>query len=531
MKFNNEKEQQKILNKVEKYFNKKEKTKTWEAGKDWVHYSGPKFNADEYKAAIQVLLDEWLILGKKGRRFEAKFAKELGCKYGVMTNSGSSANLLMIASLALGSNRLPKNSKIITPVSGFSTTVAPIIQMGFKPVFIDVELETMNIDLDKLEAFLIKERKTKTKREWSKALMFAHVLGNPPNMDRVMTLVEKYDLLLLEDCCDALGSKYKDKLLGSFGKIATCSFFPAHHMTCGEGGFVATNDEKLYNKLRSLRDWGRGCHCAGEKENLSTDGACGKRFSNWLPNMQDLIVDHKYIFSNIGFNLRPTEMQAAMANIQMEKLHTFHIGRRVRYKMLNKIFKKYSDSFHIVPETEDAWVSWFALPIIIKDSALFNREEIINFFESKKIQTRPYFAGNILHQPGYTFLTKHKGNEVENFPNANKVLRNSFFLGVSPVISFEQIKYIGEMLDEFMERHVILHNISKFVAPENDEDHITFDGQNFVACKKFIGDLFDNTLNYPNIITQNGVVRVEPYTTIKKDKSGNLSIYNFSKVK
>ena len=452
MGFNNGKEQQKILKMIQKYFDKKEKTKTWEAGKDWVHYAGPKFDADEYKAAIQVLLDEWLILGKKGREFEANFAEKLGCKYGIMTNSGSSANLLMMASLALGKNRLPKGSKIITPVSGFSTTVAPIIQMGFRPVFVDVELKTMNIDLDKLEDFLIQERKTAPQHEWSKALVFAHVLGNPPDMSRVMKIVKDYDLMLLEDCCDALGSIYKNKKLGSLGKMATCSFFPAHHMTCGEGGFVATNDKKLYDKLRSLRDWGRGCSCAGKEENVSSNGACGKRFSNWLPNMPDLVFDHKYIFSNIGFNLRPTEMQAAMANEQMKKLSSFHADRRLRYSVLKQKFEKYSDKFHVVTATEHAWVSWFAFPVIIKDDAGFSREDLINFFEKKKIQTRPYFAGNILHQPGYTFLTKQEKNKVENFPNANKILRDAFFLGVSPVISFEQIEYIGKMLDNFMEK-------------------------------------------------------------------------------
>lgn len=451
MSFNDKKEQQKILKMVEKYFNKKEKTKTWKAGKDWVHYAGSKFDANEYKASIQVLLDEWLVLGEKGRDFESKFPKKLGCKYGIMTNSGSSANLLMMASLSLGKNRLPKGSKIITPVSGFPTTVAPIIQMGFKPIFIDVELETMNIDLDKLEEFLIEERKNTPQREWSRALVFAHVLGNPPNMGKVIKLVKKYNLILLEDCCDALGSSYKGKQLGSFGEMSTCSFYPAHHMTCGDGGFVATNNKKLYTKLKSLRDWGRNCHCVGKEESISDTGACGKRFSNWLPNMPDLVVDHKYIFGNIGFNLRPIEMQAAMALKQMEKLFSFHNERRVRYNMLKKIFDKYPDKFHVVSETRHAWASWFAFPVIIKDKAGFNREDLISFFERKKIQTRPYFSGNLLHQPGYAFLAKQERNKVKNFPNANKVLRDAFFLGVSPIITLEQVEYMGEMLDLFMD--------------------------------------------------------------------------------
>jgi CDP-4-dehydro-6-deoxyglucose reductase, E1 len=448
--FNNDKEQMKVLKAVEYYFKEKNKTKQWKGGKDWLHYSGPCFDEKEYIAAIKVLLDEWLILGKEGRKFESKFAKELECKYGIMTNSGSSANLLMLAAYAFGENKWERNTKIITPVSGFATTVAPIIQLGFDPVFIDVELDTMNIDLNKLEERLIFERETLSKHNWSKAIIFAHVLGNPPNMNKLMKIIKKYDLILLEDCCDALGSEYNGKKLGSFGEISTCSFFPAHHMTSGEGGFVATNDENIYNKLRSLRDWGRGCSCAGKSENVSTKGACGKRFSNWLPEMGDLIVDHKYIFDNVGFNLRPTEMQAAMASVQLEKLPKFHSDRKENHEKLKEIFKSYSKYFKVIKATNYADVSWFAFPVIIKEDAPFNRAEFIDYFEKNKIQTRPYFAGNILHQPGYNYLTKKNRNKVENFPNANKILRDAFFLGVSPVITIEQIGYIEEVLDNFI---------------------------------------------------------------------------------
>lgn len=450
MGFNDKKEQEKILKAVRKYFEKKQATKEWVAGKDWVHYSGPHFDSKEYVAAVQTLLDEWLILGKKGQQFEKDFAPELGCKYGIMTNSGSSANLLMMASLALGKNRIPKGSKIITAVSGFATTVAPIIQMGFKPVFIDVELETMNIDVDKLEKYLKSERETMTKRDWSKALTFAHVLGNPPDMDRIMALVKKYDLIFLEDCCDALGSTYKGKKLGSFGQISTCSFFPAHHMTSGEGGFVGTNDKRLFDKLKSLRDWGRGCTCAGKEENVSTNGACGKRFSNWLPSAPDLIVDHKYVFDNIGFNLRPTEVQASMAQEQLKKLHDFHYTRKMNYNKLYNAFEPFDKYFKIVTESDNSDVSWFAFPLIIKDDAPFTREDFIDFFEKHKIQTRPYFAGNILQQPGFSFLTKQTRNNVNLFPVANKILKDAFFLGVSPVITQEQIDYIDETLKDFM---------------------------------------------------------------------------------
>jgi len=450
VRFDNKKEQEKVLKMVENYFIKKNKSKQWKKGKDWIHYSGSCFSEKEYIAAVQTLLDEWLILGEKGRKFESEFAKELGCKYGIMTNSGSSANLLMLAAYTFGEKRWPKGSKVITPVSGFATTIAPIIQLGFEPIFIDVELDTMNIDLDKLENYLIFERKSLPSHNWSKAIMLAHVLGNPPDMKRLMSLVEQYDLVFLEDCCDALGTTYKNKKLGSFGKVSTCSFFPAHHMTCGEGGFVATNDKNIYDKLRSLRDWGRGCSCAGKAESVSTKGACGKRFDNWLPEMKDLVVDHKYIFNNIGFNLKPIEMQAAIAAVQLNKLPEFHLKRKNRYKILKKIFEPYNTYFKVIEATENADVSWFAFAVIIKNNTQFDRAEFIDYFEKSKIQTRSYFAGNILHQPGYNYLTKKSRNKVKNYPNANKILRDAFFLGVSPVITSEQLDYIREVLDKFM---------------------------------------------------------------------------------
>jgi CDP-6-deoxy-D-xylo-4-hexulose-3-dehydrase len=242
-----------ILSLVREYIDKKHSQKTWEAGKDWVQYAGPSFTSEEYVAAVETLLREWLTLGPEASKFERRFSKLFGKKMGILTNSGSSANLLMM--LAMTSKRglnLPKGTKVITPIAGFPTTINPILQVGFQPVFVDIELGTLNLNLDQVEQACIDNPDVKI-------ITFAHVLGNPPNMNRLMEIVEKYNLILLEDCCDALGSTFEGKPLGSFGKLASCSFYPAHHITMGEGGFVAINDLETERIIRSFREWGRGC--------------------------------------------------------------------------------------------------------------------------------------------------------------------------------------------------------------------------------------------------------------------------------
>jgi len=294
---------QEILKLVDKYISKKHAEKKWEAGKDWVQYAGPYFTSAEYTAAVKTLLGEWLVLGAEAIKFERKFPKLFGKQYGILTNSGSSANLLMM--LALTSKRgngFLKGTKVITPIAGFPTTINPILQVGFVPIFVDIELNTLNLDLDQVEEACIKHPD-------AKIITFAHVLGNPPNMNRLMEIVEKYNLILLEDCCDALGSTYKGQMLGSYGKMASCSFYPAHHITMGEGGFVAMNDQNTERIVRSFREWGRGCYCVG-KQNLLENGTCDCRFNNWLPALPNEIFDHKYVYEEIGYNLKPIELQA-----------------------------------------------------------------------------------------------------------------------------------------------------------------------------------------------------------------------------
>lgn len=430
-----------ILEKVKEYADSKLLKKDWVKGKDLVQYAGPYFSSDEYVAAVKSILDGWLVMGNEGMRFESRFPKKLGKKLGLMTNSGSSANLLMM--LALISKRgmnLPKGTKVITPIAGFPTTINPILQVGFQPVFVDIELDTLNIDLDALEQACIDNPD-------ARIVTFAHVLGNPPNMDKLMDIVNRYSLVLIEDCCDALGSTYDGKILGSFGKMASCSFYPAHHITTGEGGFVAMDDMETERIVRSFRDWGRGCFCVG-KQNQIECGMCGTRFSNWLPSLPDDTFDHKYVYEEIGYNLKPTELQAAIGFVQMQKLEEIGMKRRYNHARIVEIFKPYSKYFHLPFATDKADPDWFAVAITVKDDSGFQRADFVQFLEARKIQTRPYFAGNIMLQPAYEGIMDTK-EVIEKFPVARKVTTDTFFLGCSPVITDEQIDYIQEIVTEF----------------------------------------------------------------------------------
>ena len=416
------------------------KKNTWIAGQDWVQYAGSFLDEKEYIAIVRTLLDGWFALGENGIRFEYKFPERLGKEHGCLSNSGSIANLLMVSALTSRKlYNLPKGSKIITPVAGFPTTINPIIQNGFVPVFIDIELDTLNLNIEQLEA---------AAKAGASALIFAHVLGNPPNMDAVMDIVKRYNLILLEDCCDALGSTYKGKPLGSFGEMATCSFYPAHHMTMGEGGFVATRTKEQEMVVKSLREWGRGCYCSGKAASCLKNGMCKKRFSNWLPALPDEVFDHKYVYEEIGYNLKPLDLQASMGLVQLEKLDSIIAKRKHNYKRLSSIFEKYQDKFVLPIATNGADPAWFAFPVTVKDNAGFKRTELTMFMEDHKIQTRNYFGGNILLQPAYAHLANE--NPVTVYPCATKATTSTFFLGTSPVITDEQLDYIETVLNKFM---------------------------------------------------------------------------------
>ena len=438
---------QEILSLVEKYIQEKNANKKWVAGEDFVNYAGPLYDEAEITAAVGKLLDGWLVMGNDCARFETKFPRYFDKPSGVLTNSGSSANLLMMSALkSKRGHNLPQGTKVLMPIAGFPTTLNPTLQVGFTPVFVDIELDTLNLDLDQVEDVLISNPDIRV-------ITFAHVLGNPPDMDRLMTLVEKYKLILLEDCCDGLGTTYDGKLLGSFGEMASCSFYPAHHITMGEGGFVACRDKVTEDILRSFREWGRGCYCVGPEANKLKCGSCKKRFSDWIPALPGEIFDHKYVYDEIGYNIKPIELQGSMGLAQLEKLPIIEKRRRENYAALFKVFEQYENFFHLPRARAKSDPSWFAFPLTIRDGAPFKRAEIVDFLEDARIQTRPYFAGNIMLQPAYDHLMDPQQARDE-FPVATKVMLDTFFLGTSPVVSLEQIAYIKTVVDEFMSKYL-----------------------------------------------------------------------------
>lgn len=429
-----------IIDLTRRYIRNQIKNKKWEAGQNLVHYAGPFFDEEEYVNIVNTALNGWLVLGKEGAKFEAIFPQYFGKMHGLLTNSGSSSNLLML--LALTSKRgmnLQKGTKVITPIAGFPTTINPIIQLGFEPIFVDIEMNTLNLDLDQVEQACIDNPD-------AKIITFAHVLGNPPDMNRLMKIVEKYNLILLEDCCDALGSTYDGKYLGSFGKMASCSFYPAHHITMGEGGFVACSDSKTKRILMSFRDWGRGCFCTSET-NALPNGICQKRFSNWLPKLPNEIFDHKYVYEEIGYNLKPIEIQAAIGNAQIKKLDEISRLRKRNHALIVDMFRKYEQYFHLPNATPKSDPNWFAVALTIKDDAPFTRKEFCQYLEYRRIQTRPYFAGNIMYHPAYQGLMSE--DDLDKYPIAKKVTTNTFFLGCSPIVTEEQIRYIEGMVYQF----------------------------------------------------------------------------------
>jgi CDP-6-deoxy-D-xylo-4-hexulose-3-dehydrase len=446
----NEQKLEQIYSLVRAYIEEKREKEVWVAGRDWVKYSGPHYDAEEYISAISTLMGEWLVFGEKAREFEKVFSQYMGKRYGVLTNSGSSANLLMVSALNSKNKlpekyRIPRGLKFITPVVCFPTTLNPLLQNGYKPVFVDVDLPSLNLNLDQVEEVL----KNDHNRE-IKGIIFAHVVGNPPDMDRLMRVVEKYNLTFLEDSCDALGSFYDGKRLGSFGVMSTCSFYPAHHMTLGEGGFVATNSYQFRRTLASFRDWGRACYCNELKAgDVTCETACGDRFKCWLPKQKDVVYDHRYVFDEVGYNLKPLDLQAAMGLEQINKLPLLEEARRANFKLLSDIFEPYQEYIYLPKATEKSDPCWFSYMFVIKDSAPFTREQLTKYLEDCKIQTRPYFTGNLLDQPAY----QHIGCANDSFakyPNADIATRGSLMIGTYIGMTEMKINYIKDCVDTFM---------------------------------------------------------------------------------
>ena len=395
-----------------------------------IYYSGPYWDDLEILAAIKILIQgDWISAGKNVQEFEIQFAKIIDEKYGIMTNSGSSANLAMLASLKQYYKWQDNDEIIVSPV-GFPTTISSIVQNNLAPIFIDIEMDTLNFDVD-----LIEEKITKKTR----AIFLSPVLGNPPDIDKIKEICAKYDLKLILDDCDSLGSKWDGKFLNNYCVASSHSFYAAHTISAGEGGMVVTSNIEIAKIVRSLVNWGRSCHCYGS-EGLLPKGACGHRFSNWLKNY-DGIVDHRYVFSNIGYNFKPLDLQGAIGNVQLTKLEEIYTKRNVSKERISKIFKKIKGVYSPI-QLDKSNPVWFGTPIICKNKKL--KQNLVSFLEKNKIQTRNYFAGNLLLHQGYESL----GN-FNDYPNANLVLDLVFFVGASPHYNEEIFGYFESVLGDF----------------------------------------------------------------------------------
>lgn len=420
------------LKEISKQFNPKyiKNYDNFDRTKDTVLYSGPYWDDKEIHAILDSVLNgSWVVSGEQVQKFQEKFSSIFKIKYSHMVNSGSSANLVMVTALKKRFRWNDNDEIIVSPV-GFPTTIAPIIQNNLKPVFIDVELDTLNFDLDLLEDAI-------TKR--TKAIFVSPVLGNPPDMDRLKEISERYNILLIGDNCDSLGTKYHEKEIGEYYYSWSCSFYPAHHISTGEGGMVCTNDHHLNDLVRSISWWGRDCYCVGANNTLPC-GTCGKRFDYWLENY-DGIIDHKYIYSNIGYNLKPLDLQGAVGLVQLDKI-TDICNKRKYNKLVIETALKDHIKIKPVKVNRHANPSWFGVPIICSEAG--QKELLVDHFESNRVQTRNYFGGNILLHPAY----KHLGNYTD-FPNANKTLDYVFFIGCSPLYNEEVLKYIIEVIKKW----------------------------------------------------------------------------------
>ncbi|MCW1735280.1 lipopolysaccharide biosynthesis protein RfbH [Anaerorudis cellulosivorans] len=424
-----------ILEKTKEFYHARFGENNYSPGKSKVNYAGRVFDEQELMNAVDASLDFWLTEGRYSEQFSEKIADYLGVDNVLLTVSGSSANLLAFASLTsekLGDKRLKPGDEVISVAAGFPATVTPIIQYGLVPVFVDVDQETYNINIQQAK---------KAITDKTRCIFIAHTLGNPFDLDAIMEIAKEHNLWVIEDNCDAFGSKYKGKYTGTFGHLSTISFYPAHHITTGEGGAVITNDAQLARIVRSFRDWGRDCYCMGGENNT-----CGKRFSQQFGNLP-FGYDHKYVYSEIGYNLKMTDIQAAIGSAQMDKLEIFGEKRKENFRKHYRIFSKYPQFFSLPKATEGADPSWFAFIVTVKESAPFKRDEITNYLNSKLIETRNLFAGNMTKQPA--FVDK-KWRIADNLDVTDRIMNNTFFLGTYPGLTDEMFSYIEKTVDEFV---------------------------------------------------------------------------------
>lgn len=417
---------------VEKYAKEAFAPVSFVPGKTFVPISGKLIGVEELQLMVEASLDGWLTTGRFNDAFEERLSKFMGIKSLVTVNSGSSANLVAFSTLTspkLGDRAIKPGDEVISVAACFPTTVNPILQFGAVPVFVDIELGTYNIDVTKLEAAISPK---------TKAIMLAHTLGNPFNLEVITSICKKLNLWLVEDCCDALGSTYNSRHVGTFGNIGTLSFYPAHHITMGEGGAVFTNNMKLKSIAASYRDWGRDCYCPTGKDNT-----CGKRF-DWKLGSLPEGYDHKYTYSHLGYNLKITDMQAACGLAQLDKAPTFIQARKNNFKFLKERLASCKE-FLILPEaTANSEPSWFGFPITLKDNAPVRRVNLLHYLDENKIGTRLLFTGNLTRQPYMVGRNYRVSGELEN---TDIVMNNTFWIGVQPALTEEMLEYTASKIE------------------------------------------------------------------------------------
>ena len=404
-------------------------------GTDYISVTGKVIDQDDILAGVDATLDGWLTTGRYAKEFESSLASYIGAKTSLLVNSGSSANLVAFYALtspSLGSRAIKKGDEVITVAAGFPTTINPLIQFGCIPVFVDIDIPTYNIDASKIEEAISPK---------TKAIMIAHALGNPFNLEVITSITKKHNLWLIEDDCDSLGATFNDKKTGSFGDLATLSFYPAHHITMGEGGAVLVNNRRLQAAALSFRDWGRDCYCE-----TGCDNTCNKRFEWKLGDLPEG-YDHKYIYSHIGFNLKVTDAQAAIGLSQLAKADAFVAKRRENHKILYELFKPLEEYFILPEATENSNPSWFGFMLTIRDSKKINRNKLVQYLENNKIGTRLFFGGNMIKQPAYINIEKRV---VGPLNNSDKVMNDSFWIGVWPGLNKEHMEYSFNTIRKYL---------------------------------------------------------------------------------
>jgi len=419
---------------VDQFAAVKYEDKSSKLGRTLIPASGKVIGSTELQYMVDASLDGWLTAGRFNKKFETELAEFIGVEHLITVNSGSSANLVAFSTLTsskLGDRAIKKGDEVIGVAAGFPTTVNPIIQFGAIPVFVDVELTTHNINADLIEEAITPK---------TRAIMLAHTLGNPFNLKKIREICDKYNLWLVEDCCDALGATYNEIHVGTFGDIATCSFYPAHHITMGEGGAVFTNNSELITIAESFRDWGRDCYCDPGCENT-----CGKRFSQKLGSLPQG-YDHKYTYSHLGYNLKISDMQAACGLAQLKRLPGFIKKRNSNFNYLLKRMSTLTDFLDFTEPTKNSKPSWFGFPITMKESSIFRRIDLLNYLNQNKVGTRLLFAGNLTKQPS---MLESEYRVVGELPNTDITMNQTFWVGIYPALDVEELNYIAEKIEEF----------------------------------------------------------------------------------